>query len=393
MKRNIKDIVVVGLTALVVMGCLGGCGGSSSVASTETVTTHRITRKTTGAIKAEETSVIAFENSDRKLKLTEDYRYAMGYDDATEITTYYIWNPQIANANADAKDGRAEGEYEKELKVAFENAREQAIKEASKWNPFKKKEDKESQLTDLEDDVFVFDKDAYITAYHDDIMMYVYSGIDRTSPTGMLQSSQVKSSALTYYQSSIVAGIPSMKNALWDTGCCPSYTTLDIDTMAYEKDDTNGDFFSLTFTGNSGDYASTTYGTQVYPKTYYGIYLIEKNVKDGSLRRWYCFVFANDSVGNIVDEKLYKSVFEQFRSEFGVFQFFTMFDKDNWAYDPETDYSKGKSYVQLEKAFEDTRNYYIMRDNRKQNETMATDDTVTSLEIGVDDEESTDTIE
>lgn len=340
---------------------LSGCGTSKKT-DTSAVKTSRVTKKTVGALTAEKSNIINLDG--RKLDIDTRYRVAKIEDDKTEITSYFIFNNDKVNQIADERDGRSGTDYYEALKSAWDEAQRLSAEQASKFHLFGKKEE-----ASTEPQPFVFDETAYITAYHEDIIMYVYSGLDRATPATDLKDYEIKSSIQSYVNSSLGANV-ELRNAMYDTHSVPQIAEDTLNPIVNDKK-LNGDFYVMTFTANSGDKAQTTYGATVNAKQYYGIYFMEKEVEQGSLRKWYGIVFTNDSVGDIIEEDFYKDIFSQLKTRFNITQYYTdWLDTSIWSYKKETDYRNGKSYNQLLTTFNDTMNFYVLKGNKKQNEAI-----------------------
>lgn len=335
---------------------LGGCGGSKKT-DPEEVKTSRVTKSTIGAIKAEENNVIAL--GDKEITIPSDYRVSVLNDEQTEITTYFVFNPEKANAIADERDGRSGKDYENALREAWDKAQQEIAEQAKKSNIFKKDEDVEV----YEPVAFVFDTDAYTTAYHENTMMYIYSGVDRATPAEGLKDYQIIASCKAYLTNSLGANV-QLRNIIWDTTNVPQITE---NIMFPEINDMslNGDYFVLTFTANAGNDETATYGDIVYAQQYYGIFLMEKDVWDGSFRNWYGFVFKNDGAGDVMDEVAYNDIMGQIKTEMGVTQYYTtILDTTAWNYDETQDFRNGRTYDQLNQLFYNTRNFYVITKNK-----------------------------
>lgn len=352
MRKNMFCVSLLSLTLL----CLGGCG-SANKEDTTAVKTSRVTSETIGAIKAEETNIIPLHCGD--LRIDPRYRVAVSEDANAEITSYFIFNNDKVNAIADERDGRSGDDYYNAIKEAWDKAQQAKKEQAEKFSFLGKKENIEETT---ETEVFIFDTDAYITPYHEDIAMYVYSGIDRATPSADLRDFEIKASIRNYVDITLGANV-QLYNALYDTFPTPQKAT---DMLHPELNDPllNGDFYVLTFTANAGNKIATTYGYYDYAKQYYGIYFMEKDCWDGSFRRWYGIVFANDSVGEIVENDFYEDIFNQLNTTYAITRFYTDYlDVNNYFYDPKKDYRYGKSYEQLLDTFQDTKDYYILLEN------------------------------
>lgn len=354
-KSTFLGLVATTLLTVSLSGC-GLLGGSS--ASTE-VKTSRITKKTVGAIQAEDTNVISLYGGE--IKLPEGFRYSKVEDEKTLVTTYFAFNPDISNAIADKKDGRSGDDYENALREAWETAKTLAEQQAKK--KFGKKDPTPTEP--LEDDVFVFDTTAYTTAYNENNYLIVYEGIDNNTPAEELTDAQIKLSLRTYLQNTLGANV-ELRNALWDTNSLPYANELNAGLHPELADpNLNGKYYAISFYAYSGNYETTTYGIQCYPFTYYGVAFMEREKFDGSFRRWYAVVFVNNSEGEVFSEADYNFVFSQLRTSFGIHRYFTIFeDTDNFAYKPEEDTRYGRSYEQLLSIFDATKQYYVIKANK-----------------------------
>lgn len=396
-------------TTLLLSLCLTACGASSSSnRNRKSLKTSRITKQTANAIKAEDTNEITL--TDGKILLPENYRYAISKSQDGDLTTYFVFNPDKSNEIADKRDGRSEGEYEKSVEEAWRIAKEEAERKANSGikkiiSFFKGSDNKKT----TEDDVFVFDRTAYTTAYNENTFFYVYEGVDRTSPQEHLDDSMIKSSFTTYISNTIGANI-EMTSRLIDTFAMPRSMWKTVNNLPQKKTEVdipesdkwqfveimNNKYYVTTFTAYSGDHLTSTYGSNCYPHSYYGIFLLEKEATHGSIRRYYGFVFGNVADGTYFSEEEYDNIFSQIKSQFKLTQFFTMYQKDDYAYDKATDFSKGKSYSQFEDFYTLTREYYTMHENKSidinslTDEEAEADDSITVIDFSkevVEDEE------
>lgn len=351
-------LLAVAVMALSLTACAGGGGSGDS-----SVKTSRVTKKTVGAIKAGESNVI--ELAGGKVALTENYRYAMNGVSDNDLVTYFVWNPEKANFIADQRDGRSGDDYENDLKKAWEEAQAKAKENASK-NPFTSKQEETTTAGDSE--VFVFDKDAYITAYNENITLYVYSGIDRNSPAENLTSTQVKLSLRSYLDKSLGAN-EQLKNVAYAGSVpdIPSWELIAEESPSHMNPLTNGEYYVGTFTADSGEPISSTYGENFFPKKYFCIYLLEKEKDEaGSVRRWYGFVLTNDGVGDYMDEEMHKDFYGMLTDEFGITLYPTeIWDTSFYVYDEGKDYRNGLSYEQFEALFDGVKQYYLIFNTKK----------------------------
>lgn len=175
-----------------------------------------------------------------------------------------------------------------------------------------------------------------------DVMLYVYEGEDFNSPESEIDESQAKNSIVMGY--------------------LPLFAE-NVDTVRFAKDAVvtqNGDWYTLCFSGYSGtDYITTTYGTICYPKSYYGIFVINEGLTEQNSRRYYGFVFSNNSIGEILSATEYSDLLGQIKDIFGLKTFYTAYQNPT-LYDAEKDTSTGYSYSQFKNLFHETKNYYIV---------------------------------
>ena len=158
-----------------------------------------------------------------------------------------------------------------------------------------------------------------------DVLLYIYDGSDESSLHKEINKGQALSSMKGSYMANF-ANFVTLRNRM-------------PDAEAGVSDDQR--YFTFTFTGNSGDYVSTTYSEMCYPKTYYGIYALESYTNDAS-RQYYGFIFSNDSEGEIFKQSEYENLMSQIKTQFSVSKFYGV-----PGVDPAIDYSDGRSYRQL----------------------------------------------
>ena len=171
------------------------------------------------------------------------------------------------------------------------------------------------------------------------ILFYITDGIDLASPDAVIEDSQAMNS------------IKSVHMAPFQT---ETGARMSIDPALTKNDH----WYCLCFTGFNGDYLMTSYGTLCYPKTYYGVYVLQKETATHT-RNYSGFVFSNDNSGDIFTEEEYNSVFEQIKAAYGLTEFYDV-AKNAVIYDPLQDTSNGRTYYQIEELFHNTENYYIM---------------------------------
>lgn len=384
-----KRLLFASVTTLLSLS-LCACGATQP----NTVKTSRVAKQTVGAVKAEDTNVISL--TDGTIKLPQNYRYI--FKDDGDLKSYFVFNPDKSNEIADRRDGRKEGEYEEVVRLAWERAKAEAEKKAKGLFGIRKK-------TDPADDVFVFDTTAYSTPYNENTYMYVFEGVDRATPDEELSDSDIKTSISSYIQNSIGANL-TLEGMLIDSEPVPkspkgvdSYT---IDNIKWLYDEAlNGDYYALTFTAYFGDYMSSTYSALYYPFTYYGIFYLEKDCTQG-IRRWYGFVFANDSEGGHFNEDEYTNLLRQIKGEFGVTTFYTNpWNKQDNFYDADKDYRSGRDYSQYAELLLGTSHYYLMCENKSRDingltdEEIKADDSITVIDFDFNDmsEKATETAE
>lgn len=198
---------------------------------------------------------------------------------------------------------------------------------------------------------YVWDTEAdYVLPTDSDIILYIYEGKDSASPDTELEDSEARYSMTQTYMQTFRESV--------DASLIPDPSAV-----------LNNDWYVCQMTGYSGEYIMTTYGTLCYPKYYYGVYTLQKEKDEGKYsRRYYGFIFSNDSEGNIMTEADYDSLFGQIKSSFGLSEFYSA---PQLEYKESEDFSKGYSYSQYETLFKDATNYYGM--SAEQTEEKATE--------------------
>ena len=177
----------------------------------------------------------------------------------------------------------------------------------------------------------------YVLPTDTDIIMYIYEGVDSSSPDDTLEDSQARYSIYQNYMQIFRESVDGK-------------ITADPSAVSNEN------WYVLQLTGYSGNYLTTSYGTLCYPKYYYGVYTLQK-VTHNYTRDFYGFVFSNDSTGTIMNEEEYNSLYGQIKDCFSITEFYSAPQVE---YDESKDFSKGYSYQQFSALFSDTANYYGM---------------------------------
>lgn len=197
----------------------------------------------------------------------------------------------------------------------------------------------------------------YIMPNSLDIVMYIYEGNDKNSPDKELTDSQARSSFIQGYVNGFKSEVDNPR------------LTADANIIATDN------WYTFCFTGYSGNSVSTTYNVLCFPKSYYGIYMLQKKINNDNSRNYYGFVFTNNSDGDLIGEDDYNSLLNQIKSGFAVSEFYTL-PQNPISYDAAKDYSNGYSYSQLTALFNDTKNFYIIAagGTPRQTPTITTDD-------------------
>ena len=203
----------------------------------------------------------------------------------------------------------------------------------------------------------------YKEAVDNDILFYVMAGEDNTSPDRDLSTTEAKSSLAAYnnYLSTLLSlNYPMIDDiSLNDSEGKP---IVDEQGKMAARTSTDGNWYYTTFTATSGEKVTTTYNTLCYPKSYYGIMVLGTNQNQDYSRKYFIFVFSNDSQGEIMSESDYNNLFTQIKSIFKLRGFYTApqpSDKN----DPATNYYNGRTYEQFNDLMQDTYNYYILKNN------------------------------
>jgi len=191
----------------------------------------------------------------------------------------------------------------------------------------------------------------YVAAKNLDVVFYIYAGEDINSPDKILTDAEARNSISQSYMQIFRTAV--------DDG------RINVDANITSTDD----WYTLCFTGYSGsDNVVTTYGVYCYPKTYYGVYMLQKNITNNYSRHYYGFVFSNDAIGSMLTQREYESLLEQIKGDFLIDTFYTL-PQNELSYDPTKDFSNGYSYTQLETLFQNTTNYYIIKGDREEDTT------------------------
>lgn len=168
-----------------------------------------------------------------------------------------------------------------------------------------------------------------------DNMLYIYDGLDVFSPHQLITESEALRSITGAY-------IGNFRTLV--TG-----KNFNVDpSVVYSSDER---YYIASFEGRSGDYLTTTYSSVCYPKTYYGIYGVERRTVTSD-RRYYGFIFSNDARGEIFTKSEYESLLGQVKEALSIEKLYTLHNADSVFYDPATDVSNGRSYEQLVGAAE-----------------------------------------
>lgn len=198
-----------------------------------------------------------------------------------------------------------------------------------------------TQDTDTGKVYYVWGTDAeQVSPADENIILYVYEGNDISSPDKELTNQEARLSIQSYIQifrDSLDAKINSDPDVTENSG-----------------------WYTFQFTGYSGNYETTSYGTMCYPKYYYGVYTLECLTDDYN-RNFYGFIFSNDSTGEVMGESDYNFIFNQIKKSFSITEFYTL---PQLEYDAAKDYSDGYNYDQLLQVFADVHNYYGMQENK-----------------------------
>ncbi|MCR4567590.1 MAG: hypothetical protein K5769_06040 [Pseudobutyrivibrio sp.] len=205
------------------------------------------------------------------------------------------------------------------------------------------------------------DNDFYIEKKDNDISFYMIEGIDTKTPDDVLDSEKVKASMSSYMQKfEKITGcsMPRIDNVNLTDETGASIKNEAGKNMA--RISTDKKWYYTTFTCNGGDKLSTTYGSLCYPKTYYGFIMMQANHDKDYARKFNIIAFSNNKKGEIFEEDEYNSVFSQIKSIYSLDKFYS---EPQIKYNPELDYSNGRSYAQFQEMFADTKNYYILKDS------------------------------
>lgn len=128
------------------------------------------------------------------------------------------------------------------------------------------------------------------------ILLYIYEGVDTNTPQKELTSQQLMTSIRSY--ASYFTNMVAMKEGYYEQE--PVATT-------------DSKYNVLAFTGQSGNYITTTYNDICYPKSYYGFFLGSAETDNGE-RDFSGFVFSNEEEGEIFTRNEYNSLMRQIKA-------------------------------------------------------------------------------
>lgn len=180
----------------------------------------------------------------------------------------------------------------------------------------------------------------YILDYDGDTLLYIFEGVDTNSPHKSISSAQAKQS-ISLYASILTSAVSST---------IPVFDTEPVITSDKKN-------YAISFYTNSGNYTTTTYGENLYPKTYYGLYTLNtKNVN--ASRKFYGFIFSNDTEGEIFKQSEYENLFSQIKKAFGITEFYYVKSRV-----PELQFKTGRTYEDLVKdvIYEQQQPYLLER--------------------------------
>lgn len=201
----------------------------------------------------------------------------------------------------------------------------------------------------------------YISPTDSSIMFYAYAGNDLKTPDKELTSMEATTSMKSYLQNLTNDGSNRTNVMLGNVN--------DLNSDDYKS----YDYWVYAFSGyENRDTIVSTYNATLYPKYFYGIILLEKDVDEVPSRNWYMFVFSNND-DTIFDEADYTRIFtEDLLEQFGIAgNHPTLFTEAQAAQraeagvetDPDDVTPNGYSYEQLLNLFADTMNYYQIKPN------------------------------
>ena len=202
---------------------------------------------------------------------------------------------------------------------------------------------------------------AYISPADSSIMFYTYAGNDLKTPDKELTSMEAIASMKSYLQNLIDEGSNRTNVMLGNVN--------DLNSADYG----GYDYWVYAFSGyENRDTIVSTYNATLYPKSFYGIILLEKDVDEVPSRNWYMFVFSNND--NVVfEEDDYTRIFtKDLLEQFGIMgNHPTLFTEAQAAQraaagvetDPDDVTPNGYNYEQFLNLFADTMNYYQIKPN------------------------------
>lgn len=222
--------------------------------------------------------------------------------------------------------------------------------------------EEEAATSASSDELLVEETPDYKSAVDNDIMFCCMYGEDTSSPDKELDRGEVKSS-LSVYSNYLTTFLSLNYMMMDDLTLNDSEGTPIVDdsgktSTRISKD---GNWYYTTFTCTSGEKLTTTYNTLCYPKSYYGLIMLGTNQNPDYSRKYFIFMFSNDSEGNIMEEAEYNSLFTQIKSLYDLHGFYTpvLLSSEK---DSSKNYYNGRTYAQFNDLMLDTYNYYILKE-------------------------------
>lgn len=210
-----------------------------------------------------------------------------------------------------------------------------------------------------------FEKDvAYVRPDDEDVMFYVFKGTDLVTPDEELTAPQAERSLRSY-----VLNFVGEKEKRSSPVMAAGGTLIDINQDGFLGE---GYWVYPFYVYDNRDGITSTYGTMLYPKYYYGVCILDRWASSLPSREWYMFIFSNDAAGGMVDEGNYERIFAGIKERFGITRFPTQYTEEDVqkrleagieVTDPLLVAPVGYDYEQLLLLFSGTMDYYRVKPN------------------------------
>lgn len=204
----------------------------------------------------------------------------------------------------------------------------------------------------------------YVQPDDEDITFYAFKGVDLVTPDEELTAPQAERSLRSY-----VLNFVGEKEKRSSPVMAAGGTLLDINQDELLNE---GYWVYPFYVYDNRDGITSTYGTMLYPKYYYGVCILDRRASSLPSREWYMFIFSNDAAGGMIGEGDYDRIFAGIKERFGITRFPTQYTEEDVRKrleagiddtDPLLVAPTGYDYGQLLLLFSGTMDYYRVKPN------------------------------